>query len=155
MECEAFLDVSVFGVYTETDRYQNDQNAPFSYICVFISVFEKLCFDSEAMWTQGKSVEVLLRFHMKMTPQNLWLLVILLKIIPQNLFSIRKKVPQQMAHPVLAYMVLPPWVQMKQPLFVYLYLYLFHISYHLRRVALRQKPFFKGPSDKNLITIYN
>ena len=24
----------------------------------------------------------------------------------------------------------------------------------LRRVALRQKPFFKGPSDKNLITIY-
>ena len=24
----------------------------------------------------------------------------------------------------------------------------------LRRAALRQKPFFKGPSDKNLITIY-
>ena len=33
--------------------------------------------------------------------------------------------------------------------------FIFHISYHLRRVALRQKPFFKGPSDKNLITIYN
>ena len=31
----------------------------------------------------------------------------------------------------------------------------YYISYHLRRVALRQKPFFKGPSDKNLITIYN
>ena len=31
-----------------------------------------------------------------------------------------------------------------------------YISYLnlLRRVALRQKPFFKGPSDKNLITIY-
>ena len=34
-------------------------------------------------------------------------------------------------------------------------IFIFHISYHLRRVALRQKPFFKGPSDKNLITIYN
>ena len=33
--------------------------------------------------------------------------------------------------------------------------FIFFISYHLRRVALRQKPFFKGPSDKNLITIYN
>ena len=34
--------------------------------------------------------------------------------------------------------------------------YLFHISYLnlLRRVALRQKPFFKGPSYKNLITIF-
>ena len=38
---------------------------------------------------------------------------------------------------------------------IYIYIYIFHISYHLRRVALRQKPFFKGPSDKNLITIYN
>ena len=25
----------------------------------------------------------------------------------------------------------------------------------VRRVALRQKPFFKGPSDKNVITIYS
>ena len=34
--------------------------------------------------------------------------------------------------------------------------FIFHISYLnlLRRVALRQKPFFKGPSAKNLITIY-
>ena len=33
-----------------------------------------------------------------------------------------------------------------------------YISYFIfesfKRVALRQKPFFKGPSDKNLITIY-
>ena len=39
---------------------------------------------------------------------------------------------------------------------------IFHISYifisylnFLRRVALRQKPFFKGPSGKNLITAYS
>ena len=31
----------------------------------------------------------------------------------------------------------------------------FHfISYHLRRVALRQKPFFKGPSEKYLLSFY-
>ena len=37
---------------------------------------------------------------------------------------------------------------------------IFHISYIsclnlLRKVAHRHKPFFKGPSDKNLITIYS
>ena len=43
-----------------------------------------------------------------MTPQNLWLLVILPKMIPQNLFSARKKAPQKMAHPVPSYMVVTP-----------------------------------------------
>ena len=37
-----------------------------------------------------------------------------------------------------------------------LYISYLNLSYLnlLRRVALRQKPFFKRPSDKNLITIY-
>ena len=43
-----------------------------------------------------------------MTPQNLWLLVILPKMIPQSLFSSRKKAPQKMAHPVPTYMVVTP-----------------------------------------------
>ena len=44
----------------------------------------------------------------KMTPQNLWLLLILAKTIPQNLFFAWKKAPQKMAHPVPAYMVVTP-----------------------------------------------
>ena len=38
---------------------------------------------------------------------------------------------------------------------IFIFIFIFHISYLnlLRRVALRPKPFFKGPSDKNLITI--
>ena len=35
------------------------------------------------------------------------------------------------------------------------HIFIFSYLNLLRRVALRQKPFFKGPSDKNLITIYN
>ena len=46
----------------KTDRFQN---APFSNLCVFISVFEMLRFHSGAMWMQGQKGEVLLRFHMK------------------------------------------------------------------------------------------
>ena len=50
----------------KTDRFQN---APFSNLCVFISVFEKLRFHSGAMRTQGQNGQVLFRFHMK-TEQN-------------------------------------------------------------------------------------
>lgn len=41
------------------------QNSPFSNLCIFISVFERLGFYGGAMWTQGKNGKVLLRFHMK------------------------------------------------------------------------------------------
>ena len=40
-ECDAFSNVSVFGFTLKTDRFQN---APFSNLCVFTSVFEKLRF---------------------------------------------------------------------------------------------------------------
>ena len=59
-ECAAFSKVSAFGVHT--DRFQNAQ---FSNLFVFISVFEKLRFHSGAMWTQGNSGEVLLRSNKK------------------------------------------------------------------------------------------
>ena len=45
-ECAAFSNVSVFGVQTETDHFQN---ASFSNLCVFISVFVKLPFHRGAM----------------------------------------------------------------------------------------------------------
>ena len=45
-EFEAFSDVSVLVSELKTDRFQN---APFSNLCVFVSVFEKLRFHSGAM----------------------------------------------------------------------------------------------------------
>ena len=45
-ECEAFSNVSVFGVHTENGSFQN---GPLSHLCVFISVFEKLRFHSGVM----------------------------------------------------------------------------------------------------------
>ena len=37
---------------------------------------------------------------------------------------------------------------------IYIYISYSYLNF-LRRVALRQKPFFKGPSGKNLITAYS
>ena len=45
-ECAAFSDVSVLAFILKTDRIQN---APFSNLCVFISVFEKPHFHSGTM----------------------------------------------------------------------------------------------------------
>ena len=45
-ECEAFSNVSVLVFTLKTDRFQD---APFSNLCIFVSVFEKLRFHSGAM----------------------------------------------------------------------------------------------------------
>ena len=46
----------------KTDRFKR---APFSNLCIYISVFERLRFHSGAMSTQPQNGSVLLRFHMK------------------------------------------------------------------------------------------
>ena len=45
-ECEAFSNVSIFGVHTENGSFSKRTA---SNLCVFISVFEKLRFHSGAM----------------------------------------------------------------------------------------------------------
>ena len=54
-ECAGFSNISVFGVHTENGSFSN---ALFSNLCVFISVFEKLRFDSGAMSTEGQNEAV-------------------------------------------------------------------------------------------------
>ena len=61
-ECEFF---QMFPFLVLTLKMDCFQNAPFSNLWVFLSVFEKLRFQSGAMWTQRKNGYVLLRCHMK------------------------------------------------------------------------------------------